>query len=440
MTGPRSRRLCASGRAPARWSLRWVSLIVFAVGTPGCGEPPKVEVPPASDRLEPSAGLSAWARWSLDAFLDSSAALEWHSGSVAVFAHRGRVIHAKAAGYADIEAGRPMTLDTRFRIASMTKPVTAVAAMKLVEDGVLGLDDPVGDYLPSARRLRVATSRDRDRRGEVPTVPLATPLTIRHLLTFSSGIGDEEDASDLGRIWSERNVYAGDGSLADRIERLLTAPLYEEPGQRWRYGWSLDVLARVIEVASGDRFDRVLEELIFEPLSMTSTGFSVPDDRRQELASMYTQNEAGELVRVATPRSLPVGWTPGGGGLISTASDYMRFALMLWNGGTYDGVRILSPESIATMTRPHVTRGVLEAYDIEGMAWGMGLAVVDDADATPMIDYPGDFWWMGFYGTHFFVSPETDLVGVVLTQNQPGPHSPRPYPIYFATALAFFGI
>jgi len=427
---------------PTAWRRAGLCAALSAIlwGIPGCGERLEANVRPAAEGIEPSGGLSAPIRWSLDVFLDACTALEFHSGSVAMFAHRGEVVYAKTAGYADIAASEPMRLDTRFRIASMTKPVTAVAAMKLIEEGSLGLDDPVERYLPSARSLRVATSPDRDRSGEVPTVPLEAPLTIRHLLTFTSGIGAEEDPSDLGRLWSARNIYEGKGSLADRVERMLTAPLYEEPGHVWRYGWSADVLARVIEVASGDPFESVLASRIFGPLSMTSTGFSLPDEGRDGLASMYTQNVEGNLVHVPTPRSLPVGWTPGGGGLISTASDYMRFALMLWNGGSYDGVRILSPESVATMTLPHTTNGVLQEFEIDGMAWGLGIAVVNDAEATPMIDHTGDYWWTGFYGTHFFVSPETDLVGVVLTQNQPGPYSSLPYPIHIAPAIALFGL
>jgi CubicO group peptidase (beta-lactamase class C family) len=406
----------------------------------GCGDRLESELPPADPRLEPSAGLSTPVRWSIDTFLDASAALELHSGSVAMFAHRGRVVYAKTAGYADIASERPMQLDTRFRIASMTKPITAVAALKLIEEGRLGLDEPVERYLPAARGMRVATSSDRNESGEVPTEPLEAPLTVRHLLTFTAGIGDEEDPSDLGSLWSERNIYNGEGTLAERVDRLLTVPLYEQPGRTWRYGWSADVLARVIEVASGDSIDRYLESRIFTPLSMNATGYTLPERERRGLASMYTQDANGSLVYVPVPRSLPHGWTPGGGGLISTASDYTRFALMLWNGGSYDGVRVITPESVAMMTRPHVTKGVLEKWGIDGVGWGLGLAVVHDGEATPMIDRTGDFWWTGFYGTHFFVSPETDLVGVVLTQNQPSPHSSLPYPVYLAPAMAYFGL
>jgi len=155
---------------------------------------------------------------------------------------------------------------------------------------------------------------------------------------------------------------------------------------------------------------------------------------------MYTQDENGELARVESPASDAPGWTPGGSGLVTTAADSMRFALMLWNAGRFDGARILSPESVRLMTQPHVASGVLESEGIEGLGWGLGLAVVVDAAATPMIDRDGDFWWSGYCGTTFFVSPQTGLVGVVLTQNQPGPHSGRPHPVYLAQAFAFLGL
>ena len=154
---------------------------------------------------------------------------------------------------------------------------------------------------------------------------------------------------------------------------------------------------------------------------------------------MYTQDENQGLVRIESPASDSVEWTPGGSGLVSTAGDYMRFALMLWNRGQYGGVQVLASETVDAMTRPHVASGVLAEEGIDGLGWGLGLAVVVDSDATPMIDETGDFWWSGYYGTTFFVSPETDLVGVVLTQNEPGPYSDWPIALYIVQAAAHFG-
>jgi CubicO group peptidase (beta-lactamase class C family) len=362
------------------------------------------------------------------------------SGYVALFARDGRVVHVETAGYADIESARPMRLDTRFRMASMTKPVTAVAAMILVEEGRLGLDDPVSRYVPTAAELRVAARTTANEAGRIDTLPLERPLLVRDLLTFTSGIGARDDPSDLGRLWAERDIYAGGGSLALRVDRILGAPLYAQPGKEWRYGWSADVLARVVEVAAGEPFDRFLAHRLFEPLGMTSTSFLPPPGERGEMATMYTEDASGDLVRLETAASDAPDWTPGGSGLVSTASDYMRFALMLWNGGRYDGVRILSHDTVEQMTTAHVPSGVLAEEGIEGLGWGLGLAVVVDADATPMTDRDGDFWWSGYYGTTFFVSPSTGLAGVVLAQSQPTPDGAPPYPVYLAQSSAFFGL
>ncbi len=404
-----------------------------------CGEPVAVDLPPAAPEVEKPDGLPLLSRGAIRAALGVGVGLGLDPGYVAIFARDGHVVYAAAAGHADIEGQRPMQLETRFRMASMTKPVTATATLILVEEGKLGLDDPVSRYLPAAAALRVATGTSAAADGRVPTRPPSRPLTVRHLLTFTSGIGEEKDPSDLGRLWAERYIYAGEGSLGDRTARLLTAPLYEDPGEAWRYGWSADVLARVVEVAAGEPFDRFLEKRLFEPLGMTSSSFLPPPRERGDLATMYRLDEEQGLVPVAKPESDAPGWTPGGSGLVATAGDYLRFALMLWNRGSYDGVRILSPETVELMTRPHVTSGVLEDMGIEGLGWGFGLAVVRDPEATPQVDHAGDFWWSGFYGTTFFVSPASGLAGVVLTQRQPVDEDDVPYVPHIVQSLALLG-
>ena len=389
----------------------------------------------------PNAPGLAWpARVALDLFLKGGALLGLQSGYVAMFAVDGNVVDAATAGYADIASRTPMELDTRFRIASMTKPITAVAAMILVEEGRLGLDDPVARYIPAAADLRVATSQTALPDGTIPSVALDAPLTVRDLLKFSSGIGGGGDASDLERLWAANNLYTGSGSLAQRVDRIFTAPLYEQPGTRWRYGWSADVLARVVEVASGEPFGDFVTGRILEPLGMTSTEFLTAESPRDRLATMYTQDSAGHLVAVDRLGGDSLDWTPGGSGLVSTAGDYMRFALMLWNRGTFQDTQILKPETVTLMTQPAVQSGVLVDSGIEGLGWGLGMAVVVDGDATATFDRTGDFWWSGTYGTTFFVSPTTGLVGIVLSQNQTGPYSPTPYVVYLAQALAFLGL
>jgi CubicO group peptidase (beta-lactamase class C family) len=405
----------------------------------GCARRETLDLPPAGANQTEMKPLGSIAEASLKGFLGMSAWLELQSGYVAAFARDGVVVSAVSAGYADREAGLPMRIDTRFRLASMTKPVTAVAAMILIQEGRLRLAAPVADFIPEARDLRVATSKNLRPDGTFPTEPLARPLTVRDLLMFQSGIGAKDDDSDLGRIWGSNDIYAGSGSLGDRVARVLSAPLYEQPGQRWRYGWSADVLARVVEVAAGVPFDQFLRERIFLPLGMSDTSFLPPSEQRDRLAAMYTQDADGALELVPLPASDAPFWTPGGSGLVSTAGDYLRFALMLWNRGAYDGVRILSPETVREMTTAHVTEGVLVDEGIEGLGWGYGLAVVVDSDATAMIDEDGDFFWSGYYATTFFVSPKKGLVGVVLAQNQPAENSPIPYPVFLAQSFAYFG-
>ena len=376
----------------------------------------------------------------IDLFLKAGALLGLQSGYVAMFARDGQVVYGTTAGYADIASGTPMTLDTKFRIASMTKPVTATAAMILVEEGRLRLDDPVSTYIPAAANLRVAASQSAAADGTFATTALDRPLTVRDLLTFSSGIGGADNTSDLDKLWAANNIYAGSGSLADRVNRIMTLPLFAQPGTQWRYGWSADVLARVVEVASGTPFGDFVTNRILEPLGMTSTEFLSGMSSRDKLATMYTQDASGRLVPVDSARGDSPDWTPGGSGLVSTAGDYMRFALMLWNGGTYQGTQILKPETVALMTKPQVQSGVLVDQGIEGLGWGLGMAVVVDANATATFDRTGDFWWSGVYGTTFFVSPSTGLVGVVLSQNQTGKYSAVPYVVYLTQALAFLGL
>ncbi len=418
-----------------------LTIIIATVLTSGCsGKSGKLDVPPARDGLAAPENLAWWSRAAIDATMRFSAWSGSHSGSIAMFARDGVVVYSNAAGWKDIASGQPMTVDTPVRIASMTKPITATAAMILVQEGKLGLDDSVADYLPEFAALRVAISDTPNADGSFPSVPVSTVLTVRHLLTFSSGIGPGRDKdSALVAHWDDQGIYnqpAGD--LAERVALLAQLPLLEEPGTRWRYGFSLDVLARVIEVSSGDSISEFLQTRILQPLGMKDTGYLPPPSKRDIFATVYTQDEDGDLIIAPLPND--TSWTPGGGGMVSTAADYMRFALMLWNGGEYQGVRILEKETVDSMRRLHIADGVLAAEDITGLGWGLGVAVVADEDATIMPDRNDDFWWSGYYGTTFFVSPETGLVGVVMSQNEPGEFSGLPVEIFIVQGIAFAGL
>ena len=395
-------------------SQRYAPLIIICsllIG--GCGETLDTKIPPAQGEGSAAQPLSWFSRAAMQVMFDFSVWSGNRSGYIAMFARDGQVVHATTAGWADIASQVPMQLDTRVRMASMTKPVTAVAAHILIEEGRLGLDDAVAKYIPAAANVRVATSDSAGADGEFVTVAAAPQLTVRHLLMFASGIGSGSTDSDLGKLWQANELYTGQGSLARRVDRILGLPLYEQPGEVWRYGFAADVLARVVEVAADESFAAFVTTRILNPLGMTSSSFLPPPNERQGMATVYTQDEQKNLVAVDEFKYDASDWAPGGSGLVSTAGDYMRFALMLWNQGSYNGVRILQPETVALMTQLHVPDGVLIEEGIEGLGWGLGVAVVADADKTRLSDRQGDFWWSGYSGTTLFVSPEPGLVAGV---------------------------
>jgi CubicO group peptidase (beta-lactamase class C family) len=393
-------------------------LIIVTVLVMGCsGRSLELAVPPATEVSQAERYLPWWSRTAMDIFMRYSVWSGDRSGFVTMVAQNGELIYSNTAGWADIEASIPMELGTQMRFASMTKPVTAVAAMILVEEGRLQLDDPVSKYIPAYGSLRVALNHNKDAEGRFSTEPLKNPLLVRHLLLFSSGIGPGySEASDLLEHWHSNGLRSQkDGNLAQRIDHLASLPLFEEPGSRWRYGSSADALARVVEVASGQSFHIFLKERIFVPLGMSNTSFLYEIKDKSRLATVYTQDKNGDLA--LAPKLIDADYNQGGSGLVSTAGDYMRFALMLWNQGKYQGIGILNSDTVAEMTRLHLKEGVFEDRDVKGLGWGLGMSVLASEDAA-LPGHLGDFGWGGYYGTTFFVSPSTGMVGVVLSQNE----------------------
>ncbi|MFT4614115.1 MAG: CubicO group peptidase (beta-lactamase class C family) [Bacteroidia bacterium] len=407
----------------------------------GCsGKSLELSVPPAKEGLANSDNFAWWSRAAMDSFMRWSVWRGNKSGYITLFARDGVAVHSSAVGWKDIENGERLGVDTHVRIASMTKPITAVTAMTLVEEGLLSLDDSVAQYLPEFATLNVGTSETPAGDGSYITRPAQVQLKIRHLLMFASGIGPGMNKdSALVRYWDANGIYQQPaGTLRERVSALAELPLFEEPGTRWRYGYSADVLAAVIEVVTGQLIGDAMRERVFIPLGMQDTRFMEPNDDHSALATVYTQDENGDLVK-SVPRSYR-GWHPGGGGLVSTAADYMRFALMLWNNGEYRGTRILRVDTLTQMQQLHVPDGVLADADIEGIGWGLGMAVVADEEASLTPDRTGDFWWSGYFGTTFVVSPSTGMVAVILTQNEPGEFSGLPYEVYVLQGLALAGM
>jgi len=341
------------------------------------------------------------------------------AGGVAVVARHGKVAYLTSFGYRDLASKTPMTEDTIFAIASMSKPITCTAVMTLVEQGKLGLDDPVAKYLPELKDLRVLGDAKDDTETDVATVPAKRPITVRDLLTHTSGLsysGLGLSNSRMERAYDRAGVESPKlKTIAEQVGRLAKVPLAHQPGERWTYGLNHDVLGRVIEVVSGQGLDKYLQEHILTPLVMRDTAFFVPHARRDRVATIY-RSEGGALT--ALPKNYgSETFFSGGGGLCSTARDYTRFAQMLLNGGVLDGIRILKPETIAMMTTNQI--GKLSAFTVRyGLGFGLVLTQGPD-DGKPVLDR---YFWGGYYSTNFWIDPRHDLVAVIMTQVLPTNH------------------
>ena len=345
-------------------------------------------------------------------------------GAVAFVVRHGKVAHVTSVGHRDLAAKVPMTEDTIFAIASMTKPVTCVAAMMLVEQGKLGLDDPVEKYLPELKGLRVLGDAKGDGKDDVATVEAKGPINIRELFTHTSGFAYGFPLPGLVSNPRLARVYtcAGLGprrmkTIAELSERLGKVPLAHQPGEGWTYGYSHDLLGRVIEVVSGQSFDRYLDQHIFKPLDMPDTSFLVPEAKRGRVATIYQAVDSKPLA--AIPQNFgSATFFSGGGGLFSTARDYTRFAVMLANGGELDGYRVLKPETLAAMT----TNQIGKHFAFFGFKYGLGFGLVFTPSTNGGAPALNRYLWGGLYSTAFWVDPRHDLVAVLMTQVLPTLH------------------
>ena len=338
-------------------------------------------------------------------------------GVMTMVARRGQVVHWEAVGMRDIDAGDALEPDDIFRIYSMTKPITSVAVMILVEEGAIALDDPVSKFIPAFADVTVLTAGGE---REAP----ARPMTIEHLLTHTSGLTyGFFGASPVDRLYRQSGFFTDATGLDDFAGRVAALPLLASPGEHWNYSVSTDILGRVVEAASGRTFDAFLQARILEPLQMTDTAFVVPADKRGRFMAHYGRPD-GTLQMVDSPAdgqyTRPPAWLSGGGGLASTASDYIRFAQMLLQEGEMDGVRILSAETVRTMRSNRLPDALapieLGAYLSPGYGFGLGFAVMVDPDASPEPDNAGVFRWAGAANTFFWIDPAAELVGMVWTQ------------------------
>lgn len=358
-------------------------------------------------------------------------------GWTVAVARRGRVVHLSHYGVSDLDTGRPVADDTIWRIYSMTKPITSVAAMMLYERGAFELTDPVSKFIPEFADSRVYVGGSAAAPG---TRPAAEPVRIWHLLTHTAGLTyGFHHAHAVDEMYRARGYEfdAPEGTdLAGACAMWGRFPLLFDPGTEWNYSVATDVLGRVVEVASGLPLDRYFADHILAPLGMTDTAFSVSGDDLHRLATLYVvgrDNTLTRSVRLGDLVTKPVTLFSGGGGLVSTAADYHRFTQMLLRGGELDGVRLLSPRTVAYMTRNHLPGGAdLEAVGrpiyaesaYHGIGFGLGFSVVLDPVPGKVLSSPGEFAWGGLARTAFYVDPIEEITAMFFTQLLPGPVYP----------------
>lgn len=329
-------------------------------------------------------------------------------GAYLLIGRNGQVAYQKGFGVQGPGQVAPMTEETIFRVFSMTKPIVSVTAMTLVEEGKLNVNDPVSKYLPEFANVRVLQS-------DGSTRPAASPILVRHLMSHTSGLiyGFIEPASALGKMYAEGGETRTDLSPREYAKLMAALPLKADPGAAWNYSRSTDILGAVIEVASGQSLDVAVRERVTRPLGMSDTAFFQPESNRSRFAESKTKDPLYYDYAAATP------FFSGGGGLSSTAEDYLRFTLMLEGEGQYKGVRILKPETLAAMrvdqTDPTIrSKGLF--FPGQGMGFGLGFSLVlDDTRQRPG---NGTFSWNGIAGTEFWVDPKNDVFMIFLIQDR----------------------
>ena len=335
-------------------------------------------------------------------------------GAVLMVARHGRIAWSEALGAQDPATGTPMSLDAIFRIYSMTKPIVSVATMMLLEEGRLLLTDPVSRFIPEFARQQVGVERG----GRLECVPAQRESTIQDLLRHTSGLAYEfTGTSAVQRLYVEQRVGSRRRDNTEFASHLAGLPLMHEPGTRWEYSRATDVLGRIVEVASGRTLGQFIGERITAPLGMVDTGFSVPPDQQHRLAGAFANDpDTGEPVLLYDV-SAPPKFESGGGGMVSTASDYARFTQMLLGGGCLDGVRLLGRKTVEWMTADHLGTIPGESDLLPaGYGFGLGFAVrrADGVAATP--GSAGQYFWEGLAGTTFWVDPREDLIALLMIQ------------------------
>lgn len=344
-------------------------------------------------------------------------------GAIVLIQQHGRPVYDEKFGVRDVESKHPITEDTIFRLYSMSKPITSVAAMMLVEDGKLRLDDPLSKYIPAFADVKVGVER-RDDSGKdtLAFEPLARPITIEDLLRHTSGLTyGFYGESAVRKLYANAGLFEGDFDNAQFAARLAKLPLQEQPGTLWDYGHSTDILGRVIEVASGKSLFQFEKERLFDPLGMSETAFYIKDQTKRALLAepLPSDRFTSPIAGIHDPLQ-PRRWESGGAGMVGTMADYARFAQMLLNGGTLDGRRYLKPETVALMTSDHIgpeTHIARDSFFFPGADSGFGLGFAVRTMQPSGTRLPiGEYRWDGVAGTFFFIDPADDLFVICMMQ------------------------
>ena len=393
-------------------------LLLVALSTTLAAQAPPGSRTPAPGTFDPA--RAAVIDRGLQRYVDTDRV----AGLVALAMQDGQVVYEKAFGWADKEAGRRMTTDTIFRIASQTKALTSTAIMQLIEEGLLTLNTRVATLIPSFKSTSVAVSNER---GVVTQVPARRPITIRDLLTHTAGISYGTDRS-VAEMYRDKGLGPAAGAgwytadkdepVCETIDRLGTLPFVAQPGEEWVYGYNTDILGCIVEKVSGKSLDAYLRERIIAPLGMKDTQFFLAPAQRDRLAAVYASGTDGKYVRAAEGSrgqghyvDGPRRNFAGGAGLLSTARDYARFLEAMRHGGTLDGVRILSPLAVKLMS----TNQVGTLHSTNGLGFGLGFETVDRFGANGM-SQEGAFGWGGAYGSVYRVDPEARLTMALMIQ------------------------
>lgn len=348
------------------------------------------------------------------------------AGISTLIARRGKVVHFETFGMANIEAGQPMAEDTIFRIYSMTKPITSVAALMLLEESHFRLSDPVADYLPEFKAVKVLDKSDDN---GVRLADPVRPMTIRDLFTHTAGLSyGFEEGFYVDQLYAQQVWQPADNNptltLAEWVGAIARMPLAYQPGTRYRYSVATDVLGYLVQVVSGMPFADFLQERIFAPLGMVDTFFTVPPEKLSRFATNYGPKTGGGLEVIDAPHNSrytrPTQRPSGGGGLLSTSGDYLRFTQMLLNGGELDGVRLLGRKTVELMTTNNLPDGVyVDNNPAAGLGFGLGVSVLLDLGKGQTLGSVGNYGWGGAANTNFWIDPKEELIGILMLQFMP---------------------